>query len=838
MSHLTYAFRQLVLRPGLCALVIVMLAVGIGATTAMYSVIHQVILETLPVPAAGELVSLRSPGPKPGATRSGLAIGGGPGGSLLFSYPMYRDLDAEQRVFSGLAAHYDFQANTTDGQESSLRGGMLVSGDYFSVLNLQPALGRLIGPQDTPRVGESLVAVLSYSYWQNRFGGDTDVIGETLTVNDQPLTIVGVAPDGFSGTMRGAAPVVFVPLTLRWLMQPEEPRNDENRQAYWLYLFARLNASVSREQAEAQMNALYRRILQDEAPNLVGLTDQQKGQYLEGSLVLDPGARGQLYMRVTVADPLTLALGATMFVLLIVCVNVANLLLAHGASRAGEMAIRASVGASRWRLVAQLLAESTVLAVLGGLLALPVALATLRAVSAFAPGGLAGQLVPELSPPAMLFAAGLTLGTVVLFGLIPALSTGRADPANVIKAQSAQSPGGRGLMRFRRALVVLQISLSLVLLVLAGLFTKSLVNVARINFGMDIDSLAQFSVTAVLGGYTGERLDALYDRIREEIAAQPGVESVASVAFPLLYGFGVGANVTIVGAEEQPADNAAQGNPMISPGFFETTSIPLLAGREFAEADSTTEPTVVIVNESFVRKFGLGNGAVGTVLRLNGRFIPQGPVEIIGVVADAKYSQIKGAVTPQIYAPRPQFDSQFNSLFFYVRSSLPPEALLAMIPRVVERIDSSLPVSNLGTVRGIVENSTSFDRLMSMLSATFAGLATVLAAIGLYGVLAFNVTQRKRELGLRLALGATPRGLRALVLKDVAHMALIGGLVGLAAALALGRLAEAMLFGLTGYDAFVLTTAVAVLGAVVLVASYLPARRASNVAPMEALRYE
>ena len=834
MIHLKNAFRQLVLRPGLSVLVIVMLAIGIGPTTAMYSVMHQVILETLPVPEPDELVSIRSLGPKPGPARGDIAVGGNP--TLLFSYPMYRDLEARQRVFSAVAGHYAFLASITRGDDTSLQQAVLVSGNYFSALNLRPALGRLIGPEDSPRVGESLVAVLSHSYWQNRFGGDPDVIGETLTVNDQPLTIIGVAPEGFSGTMRGWGPLVFVPLTLRWLMQPEEPRNDENRQAYWLNLFARLNAGVSRERAEAELDALYRGILRDvEGPNLVGLTEEQKAQYLAGSIVLDPGGRGQQYVQVQLTNPITLALGATVFVLLIACVNIANLLLARGASRTGEMAIRASLGASRLRLAAQLLAESTMLALIGGLLSLPVAIATLRVIGAMA-GGL-GSLA-GLSPPVMLFAAGITLGTVVLFGLIPALSTGRADPGNVIKAQSAQSPGGRGLTRFRSGLVVMQISLSLVLLVLAGLFTKSLVNVARIDFGMEVDSLVQFSVTPILGGYTGERLDGFFDRVREEVAAQPGVESVAHVAFPLLYGFGLSTGVTIVGADEQPEDDSAQGNPMVSPGFFETTSIPLLAGRDFTDVDSTPEPTVAIVNESFARKFGLGQNAVGKILRFNGRYVPQGAVEIIGVVGDAKYSAIKGEVQPQFFTPRPPLDTQFVALFFLVRGALDAGTLAGLIPEAIERIDPKVPVSNLTTLRNYVENNTAFDRLMSLLSATFAGLATVLAAIGLYAVLAFNVTQRKREFGLRLSLGAEPKNLRMLVLTQVGRMAAIGGAIGLVGALALGRVAEALLFGLSGYDAFVLVAAVSVLAAVVLAASWLPAWRASHVAPMEALRYE
>ncbi len=837
MGQLKAALRQLVLRPALSATVIAMLALGVGATTAVYSLIHRLVLETVAVPEADELVSFRSPGQKFGTTRGDIAVGGD--SQRLFSYPMYRDLVAQQSSFTDIAAHYLFLASMEAGEDTTrLVNAVLVSGNYFNVANVRPALGRLIYAEDALYLDESPVAVLSYSFWQSRFGGDPAVIGDTLMVNSRALTIIGVAPEGFTGTMRDRAPLVYVPLTLRWLMQPEEPRNAENRQAYWLTLFGRLKPGVSREQAEVELNGLYRGILRGEAPLLTGVTAEQTALYVEGGVELDPGERGQIYTQVRATDGLTLALGATVFVLLIACVNIANLLLARGASRAGEMAIRAAIGASRARLVAHLLTESTVLAVIGGLLSLPVAIATLWLIVAMAGGGLPSQASLVLRPEVLLFAGAVILGTVVLFGLVPALSAGRTGTAVVIKAQSAQSPGGRGLVRFRSALVVVQISLSLVLLVLAGLFTKSLVNVSRIDYGVDVDSLVTFSVTPLLGGYTGERLDTLYDRVREEMAAQPGVESVGSVAFPLFYGINLNTGVTILGADGQVEDSSVQAQPAISPGFFATTGVPLVAGREFTTADSTADLSTVIVNESFVRKFGLGGNAVGTTLRLDGRYLPHNTVEIVGVVADAKYSHIRNDVTPQVFTPRSPGDTQFVALFYYVRSSLDGWALARTIPEIMKRIDPNLPPSNLTTVRNLVEGNTRFDRLMSMLSATFAGLATVLAAIGLYAVLAFNVAQRKRELGLRLALGAEPRRLRSLVLVHVARLAAIGGVVGLLGALALGKVAQSQLFGLSGYDPVVLVSAVGALALVVLVASWVPARRASNVAPMEALRYE
>jgi predicted permease len=836
MGQLKQALRQLVLRPALSATIVAMLAIGIGATTAIYSLIHYEILRPIEAPNVDELVTFRSPGQKFGTTRGDLTVGGT---QRIFSYPTYRDLAAEQTSFTGIAAHYSFLASMEFGEDTTgLASAVLVSGNYFDVLSVRPELGRFIGPEDVRVVGESLVAVLSYEHWQNNFAGDPNVIGKTVNVNNQELTIIGVAPAWFTGMMRDYEPLVYVPLTLRWLMQPEEPRNAEVRQAYWLTLFARLKPGISRAQAQAEMSALYRGILSAEAPQLTGVTEEQRTLYLDGRLELDPGSRGQVYVQVEATDGATLAFGATLLVLLIACVNVANLLLARGASRSGEMAIRASIGASRGQLVAQLFAEATALALVGGLLAFPAAMVTLRAIGAIAGERLPGSADIILNPPVLLFAAAITLGTVVLFGLAPALSAGRTDTAAVMKAQSAQSAGGRGLLRFRNALVALQISLSLVLLVLAGLFTRSLVNVSRIDFGMDIDSMVQFSVTPLLGGYSGERLDALYERVREEIAATPGVEAVGTAAFPMFYGIQLPVGITVLGTDERVADSVAQANPAVGPGFFAATSIPVRAGREFTAADSTSSPNVVVVNESFVRKFALGDNAVGTTLRLDGRFVPQNVVEIVGVVGDAKYNAIKPDIPPQVFAPRPAGDAQFVALFYYVRASIDPGALARVIPDVVKRVDPNIPASNLTTLRAMIDGRTQFERVMSTLSAAFAGLATLLAAIGLYAVLAFSVAQRKRELGLRLALGAQPSGLRSLVLAQVARLAVVGGVIGLGLAFAVGRLAEARLFGLTGYDPIVFVSAVGALAIVVAVASWLPALRASNVAPMEALRYE
>jgi putative ABC transport system permease protein len=832
MSNFKYALRQLLMRPGLTAIIVFTLALGIGANAAMFSMFHQVLLRPLPVPDPASLVNLGAPGPKSGSVSCSNI---GPC-EYVFSYPMLRDLEREQTVFTGIAAHRGFGASIgIDGQATG-GSGLLVNGDYFQVLQLQPALGRLISRQDEPQVGEGQVAVLSYDYWQNEFGGDPQVLGRTLVVNGQLLTVIGVAPEGFAGTTYGQRPQVFVPLTLRWLMEPFFPRGDENRQSYWVYLFARLKPGVSMQQAENAINVPFRAILHDvEAPLNVRMSEQRLEEFKARRLVLEPGARGQSDVPDQARLPLTLLVGLTALVLLIACVNIANLLLARGAARAGEMAIRASIGASRGRMVAQLLTEAGMLGLLGCLASLPVAAATLGLINGIMPAQVVANANLVLGPAAILFAVAVSMFTVLLFGLFPALQATRVAPGAVLKGQAGQPGGGRGVHRFRGALVTAQIAFSMVLLVLAGLFAQSLANLGRAELGMRIDAVATFSLAPVLNGYGAEQSAQIFERVEEELAALPGVVSVASSMVPVLSGSAWGAGVSVQDFDAAPdADRHAQFNE-VGPGFFRTLQIPLLAGRDFNAADRTGGPRVAIVNESFARKFGLGGDAVGK--RMADAVTEELDIEIVGVVRDAKYSNVKTDVPPQYFLPRHQ-NVGLGFMNFYVRTQVGTDEVLAAIPRLVGALDPNLPVDNLGTLPEVVRDSVFLDRMIGMLSTGFALLATLLAATGLYGVLSYSVAQRTRELGLRQALGATRATLRRLVLRQVGLMALIGGLIGVTLAVLLGRAAEAMLFGLGGFDPTVLAGAVVALGAVVLGAGYLPARRASRIPPMEALRYE
>ncbi len=835
MVELRQSFRRLLRTPGFTITIVLMLALGIGATTAMFSWVHTLLLQPLPVPSPDRLVNLSAPGPKPGAASCGIA------GDCeqVFSYPMFRDLEARQEVFTGIAGHRFFRANLAHDGRTFAGAGLLVSGSYFGVLALAPAVGRLIGPADEPQVGEGAVVVLGHDYWQEAFGGDPAVVGRTMIVNGTPLSVVGVAPVGFSGTTVGAQPQVFVPLTMRWIMEPTAAPSVDDRLAYWVNAFARLRPGVAVDHASAALNVIYSGILAEvEAPLNAFLPADLLARFVQKRVELAPGALGQSEVSRTAREPLTLLLGVTGLVLMIVCVNIASLLLARGAARTGELAIRAAIGASRRHLLLQSLVDAAVLAVIGGLASLLVAAMLLEAIQAIIPVVEVGAgFAIEIDGAVLAFAGTTTLATMLLFGLAPAFKAIGTDPRLVVRGQASQSARGRGMVRFRSALTAAQIALSMLLLALAGLFTQSLANVARVNLGMDIDSLVTFVVSPRLNGYSPERATAAYDRITEALAAEPEVVDVTSASVPLITGSNSRNALSVQGfVVGDSADTTASAND-VGAGFFRAMAIPLLAGREIETRDAAAAPRVAVVNQAFLRKFGLGMDAIGTRFG-EGRAPDQElDIEIVGIAADAQYSAVKDSVPPQYFLSRHQ-DENIGTLAFYVRGAVGPDALFAAIRRVTTAVDPNLPIANLMTMQTAVANNVFFDRVIAMFSAAFAAFATLLAAVGLYGVLAYNVAQRTRELGVRLALGATPSRLRGLVLKQIGWMALVGMPVGLLAAVLVGRAAATLLYDLSGSEPAVLAAAALVLGGVIAAAGYFPARRAASVAPSRALRYE
>lgn len=833
MRNFRLAFRTLMRTPFVTTVAVISLALGIGANAAIFSLFEQMLLRSLPVREPGELVNLKAPGPNPGSQTCNQA------GDCdeVFSYPMYRDLEKGQTAFTGLVAHRAFGANVAVRKQTLSGSGMYVSGSYFPVLGVQPKLGRLLGPDDDQAVGTGFVAVLSHRYWETKLGADPTVLNESIVINGVSMTVVGVAPPDFDGTTLGALPDVFVPISMRG--QLEKRFNAfENRRSYWVYVFGRLKPGTSVEQAQSALNLLYKPILSEvEAPLQEGMSDTTMVRFKAKQILLSLAPQGQSSLHREASTPLRILFGVTGIVLLIACANIANLLLARGANRATEMAVRMSLGAQRHQVMGQLLLEACLLALMAGGASLLVARWTLSAIASTLPRQAAEILQLELQWPVVAFAAALSLGTGLLFGLFPAMHSTRPDLIQAIRSSTGQAGAARAASRFRNTLVTVQIALAMALLTCAGLFIQSLRNVSEVDVGADVDQVVTFSVAPELNGYTGGRSAVFFTRLSEELASMPGVSAVSSAMVPFLAGNNWGTDVSVEGFKTGPdIDNNARLN-VVGPRYLSTLGMPLVGGREFTEADFVGAPGVAIVNEAFAKKFNLGRDVVGKRMSQNSSPGAELDLEIIGFMKDAKYSEVKGDIPPLFFVPARQ-DTAIGEMNFYVRTAGSPAELLRGIPGVVARLDPNLPVQELKTMPQQVKDNVFMDRMIGTLSSAFALLATLLAAVGLYGVLAYTVAQRTREIGVRMALGATGGAVQGMVLRQVAVLTAIGGVLGMAGAFGLGKAASSLLYGLKGHDPMVFGLSAVLLSLVAFGAGYLPALRASRVHPMRALRYE
>jgi putative ABC transport system permease protein len=830
MRNLRLAFRTLFRTPFVTVVAILSLALGIGANAAIYSLFDELLRAPLPVSHPERLVNLGGNNPSPGSHQCGLA------GNCqwVFSYRMFRDLEAQPGPFSGVAGHVAFYPNVAFRGNTVNTAAELVSGSYFPVLGVKPALGRVFGVEDDKTIGAHPIVVLSHRYWTNQLGGDPSVVGQIITVNGKQLTIIGVSAPGFEGTTLGMKPDLFVPLAMRAAMGMGSNAFEDRRQ-YWIYLFARLKPSVTMAQASTQENVLYHRIINDvEVPLQKAVSENVLARFKVKRLELSDGRRGLSNLHQQTQMPLVLLFGITLFVLTIACANVANLLLARAANRSLEMAVRLSLGATRRQLLTQLLTESVLLAALGGLAGLGVAWATLRAIVALLPADVSSTLSFSLSGAALAFAGMLSVATGLLFGLFPALHSTRPDLVSALRDGSGKTSATRGAARFRTSLVTAQIALSMALLVSAGLFIKSLDKVSRVSLGLDVDSLVTFRVPPALNGYSGPRSQQIFAQIEREVGAIPGVHGVAAARVPVLAGSNWDNDVNVQGFPTTLDTDVDAYYNAVGPSFFGIMGIPLVTGREFTQSDVLGVPRVVIVNEAFVKKFKLGQSAVG---KLMGQSRDSLTHVIIGVVKDAKYSGVKQEDRPIFYMPYKQ-DTTVGSLTFYVRSSVPPKTLMPEIRSTIARIDRDLPLTAFKTMPQQIRETVYLDRMITTLSAAFAALATLLAAIGLYGVLAYSVVQRTKEIGVRMALGADSSSIVSMVLRHVALMTVVGATIGAVGAYAIGKGAQSLLFGITARDPLVMVSAAVVLALVALAAGSIPARRASRVDPVQALRYE
>jgi predicted permease len=865
MGHLVrdlqYAWRGLTRAPMFTAVALLSIALGIGANTAIFTLVDEVLLRMLPVGHPEQLVLFN------GARNH---YGSNSGGNMI-SYPMYEDFRDNfvdsvtklprisqtvpnpaptPKVFSGMFARRPIGMNIGVNGQTERVQGELVSGTYFEVLGVRAALGRMIGPDDDRTRGDGFVTVLSYDYWRNRFGGDPSIIGRRLTINNYPFTVIGVSAAGFDGLDIGQVASVRVPVMLKAQMTPNWDDVD-NRRSRWVNVFGRLKPEVTQAQVLAALQPYFHGLLEQEVQmaSFSNTTPYTREQFLKGQMGLLPAAQGRAPIRQQLETPLKLLFYIVGGVQLIACANVASLLIARASSRQKEMAVRLALGASRGRIVGQLLVESMMLAAAGGLLGLAVASWTTRFLIGFLPAtGTPHLITGAIDKRILVFNFALSLITGLVFGLVPALRATRPNLAPTLKDQVGAVVGGSGGVRLRKALVVAQVTVSVLLLVGAGLFIRSLRNLRLLDLGLKTDNLIAFNVGTALNGYTPVRSKQFDKRLLDRVQALPGVTSIAYAQIGILEGNEWDSSMSVEGYEAKPGENMSAFCNAVSPGYFKTMEIPLVAGRDFDDrdvryVDATPDPNVLpsfrvaIVNESYAKHYFGDRSPIGRRIGFGSNPGTKTPIEIIGVVKDAKYMGVRDEIPRTVYFAFMEDDFAGGAVM-YVRTASRPEAAFGSIRDVLRQLDPNVPLVRPRTMDSQLDQSLLNDRLVATLSAAFGTLATMLAVIGLYGVMAFTVARRTREIGVRMALGAVQSDVVWLVMREVLMLVGTGIVLGLAGAWGLGRLVSSQLYGITASDPGTIAGAATLLAIVALVAGYVPARRATRVNPVLALRYE
>jgi predicted permease len=873
VRDLRYAFRGLAGSPLFTSVALLSIALGIGANTAIFTLVDEVLLRQLPVKNPEQLVLFN------GARNH---YGNNSGGNML-SFPMYEDFrDAfvepfdsptaapaqsgrasgaklprvsppvangapVQKIFSGMFARRPIAMNVgIDGQTERVPGE-LVSGTYFQVLGVGAAAGRMIVPDDDKR-NDGPVAVLSHNYWRTRFGADPNVVGRTITVNNNKLTIIGVSQAGFDGVDIGYVPNIRVPVLMKAQMTPNWD-DVENRRSRWVNVFGRLRPGVTIEQAKAALQPYFHGLLEQEVLDAAfsGTTSYTREQFLKGQLDLLPAAQGRSPIRQQLSRPLWLLLGIVGGVLLIACANVASLLIARATSRQKEIAVRLALGASRGRIVGQLLVESVMLAAIGGSLGLAFASWTTRFLLGFLPVSDTPHVISgAIDNRILAFNFALSLATGLVFGLVPALRSTKPNLAPTLKDQVGAVVGGGGV-RLRKGLVIAQVMVSVVLLISAGLFIRSLRNLRVLDLGLRASNLIAFNLSPTLSGYTSLRTKQFDKQVLDRVSALPGVTGMALAQIGLLEGNEWDSSMSAEGYEAKPDESMNPYCNAVSPGYFKTMGIPLLAGRDFDDRDVRYEPAdpkaqlpsykVAIVNESYATHYFGARSPIGRHIGFGTNPGTKTPIEIIGVVKDSKYTGVRDEIPRQVFFAFMENDT-VGGAAMYVRTTNQPDAAFGAVRQVVRQLDSNIPIYNLRTLEHQIDQSLLNDRLIATLSTAFGALATVLAVIGLYGVMAYTVARRTREIGVRMALGAVPGDVVWLVMREVLLLVGTGLVLGLMASWGLSRFVSSQLYGVTGSDPATIAAACVVLALVAALAGYIPARRATRVNPVLALRYE
>ena len=813
IRDLRYGARALRRTPGFTATAVLSLALGIGANTAIFSILHALVLRSLPVSDPGQLVVV---------SRNQLSL----------PYPLFRHFQDHSRTLDGVVAFRSAPWRVTDAAGSTERiSGVLVSGSYFRVLGVAPILGTAITDEDdrTPGSGgpRGPVAVLSHGFWMRHFAGQRSVIGSRMLVNGHPFTVVGIAPPAFNGTEVGESPDVFASMMMQDVLLPglgnavslalSQRRNN------WLRIIGRVKADSDVRQAEAELTTLLSGFNKEILESGETLTESQRRNLAGQQITLLAGHAGISSLRQQYSKPLWVLMTVMGLVLLIACANIANLSLSRASARRQEIAIRLGLGASRGRLVSQLLTESLLLALAGGLSGLLFARWLRDLLMTYLPLG--QRLSVPLDRDVMLFTLTLAAGAALLFGLVPAFQSTKLDVTPALKGAGTSSRSSRAL--FRKGLVIAQVSLSLVVILASALFLRSLQNLIGVDTGFARENILVASVDV-----SADRFTQFYPRLLEEVKSLPGVVA-AGLADTAPLGTSTGWNIHIPGYV--PVPNEPRASPwvvFVSPGYVETMKLPLVLGRDFEQRDLTTPANVMIVNETFARHYFSGMNPVGRRVGLSpGVF----DVEIIGVARDTKYRGLREDPMRTVYVPfRP--GPWASGMVVHLRTAGDPSTLASALRERVRALDPGATIFNIRTVEDEIDRTLLRERLVATMTALFGVLALALAAVGLYGLLSYGVAQRTREFGIRIAIGAKADAIRRLVLGEAAWLVGIGTILGLVAAWSLGRVVTGMLFGIEATDVTSAVVAVAVLSACALIAAWIPARRASNVDPTIALR--
>jgi predicted permease len=804
------------------------LALGIGANVAIFTLVNQLILQPLPVSHPDQLVLLSAVGHHYGSNT----------GEHSLSYPMYRDFRDQNQVFSGLVCRTGNYYSIGFQGRTELVEGEDVSGNYFSVLGVGAAVGRVFTAADDVTEGGHPLAVLSYTYWKTRFAGDPAVIGKTIVVNGYPLTVIGVSQAGFDGVHQGYSPQVRVPMAMHDLLPKTSFPELRNRRRRFVEVFGRLKPGISVDMAKAGMQLLFHQILQMEVqmPPFAKTTDYTRQQFLAMSMDVLPASKGLSQLRDQFSKPLLALMGIVAVVLLIACSNLANLLIARASGRQREVAIRLALGATRRRLTCQLLVESVALATAGGAMGLGLAVFLDEALLGFLPRYVA-VLSVSISPDAKVlgFALLVSLVTGLLFGLMPALQATRPHLASTLKEEGRGIVGGTSVL-LRKGLVVAQVALSLLLLIGAGLFVHSLKNLKELDPGFRTANLVSLGLDPTLSGKPQAWSLDYYRRLSERLQALPGVASSTLAVISVLADNEWDNGTTVEGYSAKVGEMVDPHMQFCSPGFFQTLQIPLV-GRDFRPADDAKAPKVGIVNQKFARKYFANANPIGRHVGFGTDPGTKLDIEIVGVAGDTKYENMRQEVPYELYVPYTQ-QPFVVGMTAYVRAAADPAGLMPVLRKVVTELDPGVPLYQMRTLDQQVENSLITERLLATLSGGFGLLATLLAAMGLYGVMAFMVARRTHEIGIRMALGASGGSVVWLVMREVIMLAGIGVAIGLPAALGLTRLVQAQLFGVAPSDSLTLCLATLGIASVAIVSGYLPARRATTIDPMRALHWE